>query len=120
MQKWRHPPNSKKDSQSKHFKKMKIDNPVENLLDAWKRPDSGLSSIFAGGLMYGLPMIFFSGLHFFYMSFMEKSKRLEYFEFMFLLYVLIWMSAKKIVVFLFGAGFHSKTICSIQISALLT
>jgi hypothetical protein len=73
----------------KHFKKMKIDNPIENLLDAWKRPDIGLSSIFAGGLMYGLPVIFFSGLHFFYMSFIEKPKRFEYFKFMFLIYIFI-------------------------------
>jgi hypothetical protein len=72
-----------------HFEKIKINNPVENLLDAWKKPDIGLSSIFAGGLMYGLPVIFFSGLHFFCMSFVEKSKRLENFQEIFLTYTLV-------------------------------
>ena len=40
-----------------------------------KRPDFGLSSVFAGGLMYALPFIFFTGLLFHYIAFSaEKPK----------------------------------------------
>jgi len=50
-----------------------INNAVD---DAFKRTDIGISSIFAGGIMYVLPVFFFTGIILIFISFMEvKPKR---------------------------------------------
>jgi hypothetical protein len=47
---------------NRHFKKLNIENPVEELNKTFKRPDIGISSIWAGGFMYGLVILLLWGL----------------------------------------------------------
>jgi len=82
----------------KHFIKKGYD-PVEKVNEAFKRPDIGLSTIFAGGLMYGLPMIFFFGLHCFYIAFVAKPKNFESFLIIFISYSIISFLFSYILLF---------------------
>jgi len=71
----------------KRFKrKWDIEDPIGYLLNLNNRSDIGLSSIFAGILMGSLPMIFFFGLHCFYIAFIEKPKSFEQMLTVFIIY----------------------------------
>lgn len=64
----------------RHFKKMGI-NPLEEVNKAFKRPDIGISSIFAGGLMYGLVFLLCFGVVNLYSAVIQKELNLQLYHF---------------------------------------
>jgi len=57
--------------------------------EAFKRPDIGISQIFARGLIFLLPIIFFIILLFYYTTFIDKPKKFEPVFVVFILYSII-------------------------------
>lgn len=64
----------------RHFEKMGID-PVVELHKAYKRPDIGISSIFAGGLMYILVFLLCFGIVNLYSAVIQKELNLQLYHF---------------------------------------
>jgi uncharacterized BrkB/YihY/UPF0761 family membrane protein len=64
----------------KHFAKRGID-PIEEVNKAYKRPDIGLSSIFAGGFMYILVFLICFGLVNLYSAVVQKELNLKLYHF---------------------------------------
>jgi len=58
----------------KRYEKGGIKDPVAHLMEAHKRPDIGISQIFAGGLVGGLPFILLFGLHILFFMFFNEKK----------------------------------------------
>jgi len=71
----------------------------KDVQDAFKRPDHGISVIFAGGLMGLLIMILFFGLQLLYIAFIEKPKSFEQFAIIFIIYTIISVLISYIFLF---------------------
>ncbi len=64
----------------RHFKKMGID-PLEEVNKAFKRPDIGISSIFAGGFMYILVFLLGFGIVNLYSAVIQRELNLKVYHF---------------------------------------
>lgn len=70
----------------KHFKKMGID-PLEEVNKAFKRPDIGISSIFAGGFMYILVFLICFGVVNLYSAITQIELNLQLYHFIALIVI---------------------------------